>query len=185
MGIAGTGKTTIAKEIENQDNSFMLATHHGWIDPILKLLGKDASVFWSLDERGWSALNQARDVVFNTIAEVAPSDSNFIITNEMLANNHWHQEFFDKVASTVKKRQARLIPIRLVCQLDELLQRVQSDERKNYYKTRDTALIQKRFQEEDVFYSSLSSEFTLDVTHLSPIESAKHILHWVDKSQSE
>ncbi|MFO8671966.1 hypothetical protein SC848_01050 [Legionella pneumophila serogroup 1] len=45
MGIAGTGKRTIGEEIVAQDNTFRLAHHHDWIDPILKLLGSDASVF--------------------------------------------------------------------------------------------------------------------------------------------
>ncbi|AMQ28329.1 TPA: hypothetical protein KKX32_000365 [Legionella pneumophila] len=185
MGIAGTGKRTIGEEIVAQDNTFRLAHHHDWIDPILKLLGSDASVFWSLDEKGWSVLNQARDVIFNTIAEVAPQDSNFVITNELLANNPWHQEFFNKVLATAKKRQSNLVPVRLVCELDELINRVRSPNRKKYYKTQDVALIQQRFKDDEVFYSSLPTEYTLDVTHLTPKEAAEKILHWLDKQSKE
>ena len=119
MGIAGTGKKTIGEEISKQDASFKLAHHHAWIDPILKLLNNNAAAAWqSLDEKGWGALNQARDVIFHTIAEVCPKESNFIITYEMLADNPYHQEFFDTLNSTVKKRNATLIPVRLICELD-------------------------------------------------------------------
>ena len=41
MGIAGTGKMTIGEAIVQQDRHFKLASHHTWIDPVLKLLGND------------------------------------------------------------------------------------------------------------------------------------------------
>ena len=179
MGIAGTGKTTIAKAINKQDKSFKLAYHHGWIDPVLRLLGDDSDVFWSLDEKGWDALNKARDVILNTMVDVCPKENNFVITFEMLANNPWHQNFFDKVHDASKKRGATLIPVRLVCELEELMKRLKSDSRKNYYKTQDEALIKKRFEEEDVFFSHMPTEFTLDVTHLTPEESATRIIQRV------
>jgi aminoglycoside 6'-N-acetyltransferase len=131
MGIAGTGKKTIGEAIVQQDRSFKLAHHHSWIDPVLKLLGNDSSVWYSLDEKGWEALNQARDVILNTIARVCPTESNFVITYEMLANNPYHQDFFNKVYHTAKKRNATLIPVRLVCELDELLKRLQHSNRIN------------------------------------------------------
>lgn len=185
MGIAGTGKKTIGEAITHQDNSFRLAHHHAWIDPVLKLLGNNASVWWSLDEKGWNALNQARDVIFNTIATVCSKESNFLITYEMLANNPYHQEFFDQVNATAQKRDAQLIPVRLICELDELLNRLTQQDRADFYKTQDKKLITTRFANEKVFFSYMPHEFTLDVTHLSPEESAKQIIQWATNVQQE
>ena len=112
MGIAGTGKNTIGEEISKQGASFKLAHHHAWIDPILKLLNNNAAAAWqSLDEKGWGALNQARDVIFHTIAEVCPKESNFIITYEMLADNPYHQEFFDTHQITFLKHPLALLHV--------------------------------------------------------------------------
>lgn len=185
MGIAGTGKKTIGEAITHQDNTFKLAHHHGWIDPVLKLFGTDASVWYELDEKGWAALNQARDVIFNTIANVCSKTSNFIITFEMLANNPYHREFFEKVCILAKKREAKLIPVRLICDLDELLSRLQQPDRKSYLKTQDIELIKNRYNAEKVFFSEMSHELTLDVTNITPIESARKILKWVADIQSE
>lgn len=185
-GIAGTGKKTIGEAITSQDNSFRMAHHHAWIDPILKLFGNDPSaVWWSLDERGWDALNQARNVILNTIANVCPEESNFVITYEMLANNPYHQAFFDDVYETAKKRHAKLIPVRLICELDELLRRVGQQNRADFYKTQDKKLIKTRFANEKVFFSHIPHELTLDVTNLAPNESAKQIIQWATTIQNQ
>jgi aminoglycoside 6'-N-acetyltransferase len=113
---------------------------------------------WSLNEKGWSAINQALDVTLYTIAEVCPKDSNFVITSEMLANNPYHKNYFERVQRAAAKRGATLTPVRLECELDELLKRVQNKKRSEYFKTRDADLIKKRFAENEVFYTHMPSE---------------------------
>ena len=183
MGIAGTGKMTIGEAIIKQNANFKLVTPDSAIDPVLKLLGDNAQVMWSLDEKGWAAVNQALDVILYTIAEVCPKESNFIITSEMLADNPYHQNYFERVQHAATKRAAKLIPVRLICELDELLERVQNNSRLAYFKTRDPELIKKRFAEEKVFFSKMPNEFTLDVTHLTPDDSAKKIMQWATNHQ--
>ncbi len=176
MGIAGSGKMTISNAIKKQDNNFKLTSSDSWSDPILKLLGDDEAIWWALDEKGWNAINQARDVILNTMADVCPPDSNFVICQEMLANNPYHQDFYNKVISVVEKRNAIFLPVRLICELDELLRRVQHTDRAAYYKTRDVELIKKRFTEDQVFFSDNPNEYTLDVTHLTSEKSATTII---------
>lgn len=176
MGIAGTGKMTVGNAIRKQDNSFKLVTSDSWSDPILRLLGDDESIWWSLDEKGWDAVNQSRDVILNTIANVCPIESNFIICQEMLADNPYHQDFYNKVNVVVEKREAKFMPVRLICELDELLRRVQNTDKAAYFKTRNTELIKKRFADDQVFLSHSPNEYTLDITHLPSEESAKKII---------
>jgi len=183
MGIAGTGKMTIGEAIVKQNPNFKLVTPDLAMEPVLKLLGDDADVMWSLNEKGWNAINQALDVVLYTIAEVCPKDSNFVITSEMLANNPYHQNYFERIQQAARKRGANLTPIRITCELDELLNRVQNNSRLNYFKTRDVELIKKRFKDEKVFFSKLPNELTLDVTQLSPESSATKIIEWIAQHQ--
>lgn len=184
MGIAGTGKKTIGDAIIKQDRTFKLAHHHDWIDPVLKLLDEHyhndnvASVWYSLDEKGWNALNAARKVIFDTIANACAPESNFVITYEVLANNIYHQALFDEVVDLAHIRHSRFIPVRLTCDLEALLKRVTGDSRKKYYKTHDKTLITERFTNEQVFSSHLANEYTLDVTDITPNEAARHILQW-------
>lgn len=181
MGIAGTGKMTIGEAIVKQNPHFKLVTPDAAFGSVLKLLGDDAEVMWSLNEKGWAAVNQALDVLLYTIAEVCPKESNFVITYEMLANNPYHQNYFDRVQRAAAKRGAKLTPVRLICELDELLDRVQNKNRLAYFKTRDVALIKKRFAEDEVFFSHMPNELSLDVTHLTAQEAAGSILEWVNK----
>jgi aminoglycoside 6'-N-acetyltransferase len=183
MGIAGTGKMTIGNAIVKQNSHFKLIIHDSWVEPVLKLLGDNEQVWWSLDKNGWSAVNQALDVMLYTIAEVCPKESNFVITSEMLANNPYHQNYLERVQQAAKKRGATLTPVRLICELGELLERVRNNNRLAYFKTRDVELIKKRFAEEQVFFSKMLNEFTLDVTHLTPDASAKEIMQWVTNHQ--
>ena len=180
-GLAGTGKTTIGAAIARDNQQFRFVPHHAWIDPILNLFGDDESKVWySLGEKGWAALNQARDVVFNTIADVCPPESSFVITYELLAHDIYHQAFFERLMQVVEKRNALFVPVRLICNLDELLKRVSNEQRMAYYKTRDTRLIKKRFAESEVFFSHQPTELTLDVTQLSPQQAAIEIMQWIN-----
>ena len=179
MGIAGSGKMTIGEAIIKQNSSFKLVTPDSSFGSVLELLGDDDQVMWSLNEKGWSAVNQALDVMLYTIAEVCPKESNFVITSEMLANNPYHQNYFERVLSAAVKRSATLTPVRIVCELDELLKRVQNSSRLAYFKTRDIDPIKKRFADDKVFFSKMSNELTLDVTNLMANESAEKILEWV------
>ena len=134
-------------------------------------------------KKGGAAVNQALDVILYTIAEVCPKESNFVITSEMLADNPYHQNYFERVQHAATKRGATLTPVRLICELDELLDRVQDNSRLNYFKMRDVELIKKRFAEEQIFFSNMSNELTLDVTHLTPDASAEKIMQWVTSRQ--
>lgn len=184
MGIAGTGKMTIGEAIVKQNPHFKLATPDSSLDPVLKLLGDNEQVWSSLDEKGWAAVNQALDVTLYTIAEVCPKEGNFVITSEMLANNPYHQNYFERVQHAAAKRGATLTSVRLICELDELLNRAQNKSRLAYFKTRNAGLIKKRFVEEQVFFSKMPNELTLDVTHLTPDVAAAKIIQWVSSHQT-
>lgn len=182
MGIAGSGKMTIGESIVKRDPSFKLVTPDSSFGSILKLLCDNADVMWSLDQKGWAAVNQALDVTLYTIAEVCSKESNFVITSEMLANNTYHQNYFERVQRAAEKRDAILTPVRIICELDELIKRVQDKNRLAYFKTRDVELIKKRFAENEVFYSHLPNELSVNVTNLTSNQSAEKILEWVSRT---
>lgn len=180
MGIAGTGKRTVGAAISKMAN-FKFVHHHSWTDPILNLLGNDSLVWWDLDEKGWKKINDARDVIFSTIADVSPKNFNFIITYEMLDKDPYHQIFYEKVTEIVKKRNAIFLPVRLICDEEEIVNRVQSEDRKKYFKTLDVNLIRKRVQEQSVYYSNHPNELTINNTSKTPEQVGEIIFDWLDK----
>lgn len=175
MGFAGTGKRTVGEALSRKTH-FKFVHHHTWIDPILNLLGNDYSVWWELNEKGWEKLNAARDVIFSTIVDVCPQSSNFIITYEMIDKDPYHNIFYNKILEMVEKRQSHFLPVRLICAENELVARVETEDRKKFFKLRDAEFIRMRSREHEVFYTSHPNEITIDTTDKSPNEAAKIII---------
>lgn len=181
-GISGIGKRTIGEAICKLDPSFQNVTPDDWMTPILRLLGDDDSVLYSLTTEGWNAVNQVRDAVFDTIAHICPHEANFVINEELREDNEWHKKFYARIEQMAKEKQATLIPIRLICDLPVLLERLVSEDRKNYiFKPRDTKEIAARALDTETFKSGSKYELTLDTTTLSPQQSAQKILEHLRK----
>lgn len=179
MGFAGTGKRTVGEALSHKTH-FKYVHHHSWIDPILNLLGDDYNVWWELKEPAWEKLNAARDVIFSTIADVCPPSSSFIISFEMIDKDPYHKIFYNKVMEIVDKRKAHFLPVRLTCNEAELVTRIQSEDRKKYFKTRDVELIQMRSREHEVFHTNHPDEITIDTTAKSPEQVVKIIMDKLD-----
>jgi len=181
-GISGIGKRTIGDAICKLDPSFKNVTPDDWMTPILRLLGDDDSTLYSLTAEGWSAVNQVRDAIFDTIAHICPREANFIINNDLREDNEWHKKFYARIEQMTKEKQATLIPIRLICDLPVLLERIVSEDRKNYiFKPRDAQEIKERALSTETFQSGSKYELTLDTTNLSPQQSAEKILEHLHK----
>lgn len=179
-GISGIGKRTIGQAMCTVNPSFRCVLSDSWQDPILRLLGDDSTVMNTLTSESWTAINKIRDVVFDTIANVCPREFNFVITEELTEGNIWHKNFFERAQLMTQKRNAKLIPVRLFCELPVLLQRVVSEDRKNFLKPRDIDFVKNRFSTTETFKSKNKDEFTLDTTNLSPRESAEKILQHLE-----
>ena len=175
MGFPGAGKRTVGDALALKMGA-RFSDHHDLVDPILKLWGDDYNVMWDMTPAMWDKFNAVHDVYLSTIADACSKDSSFIITEMMFDQDPFHKIFYDKVLSVVQKRQAHFFPIRLVCDEDELAKRVQSDGRKQYFKTRDVELSRRRSKENEVFYSHHANELTINNTHLSPDDVSELII---------
>ena len=180
-GIDGVGKRTIGETLCSLDRTFKLVLSDLWLNPILSLMGDGPNVINTLDAEGWKAINEIRDIIFDTIAHVCPQGSNFVITEKLVEGNIWHEKFYERVELMANEKQAFLIPIRLICELPVLLTRVVSVDRKNYHKPRDANVVRERALHQETFKSKNKNELTLDTTDLSPKESAEKIFQHLEK----
>jgi hypothetical protein len=176
-GIDGVGKRTIGEALCSLDRTFRLVLSDFWLNPVLQLMSDDPNVINTLDAKGWRAINEIRDVIFDTIAHVCPQGSNFIITEKLVEGNIWHKKFYERVELMANEKQALLVAVRLICELPVLLTRVVSEDRKKYHKPRDANVVRERVLLQETFKSKNKNELTLDTTDLSPKESAEKILH--------
>lgn len=100
----------------------------------------------------------------------------------MFDQDPYHRIFYDKVLSVVKKRKAHFFPIRLLCDEEELAKRVQSKDRKKYFKTRDVDLSKSRSRDLSVFYSHHPNEITINSTDKTPDEVSDIIIDHIQKN---
>jgi hypothetical protein len=148
----------------------------------LRLLGNDYQVWWDLDAKAWEKLNAADDLILSSIADIAPKQNSYVIPQMMFDQNPYHQAFYNKVLAAVEKRKANFFPVRLICEEQELVKRVQSEERKKYLKTMDVELSIRRSREKTVFYSRNPNEITINNTNKSPSEAADIIINHMQKT---
>ncbi len=83
----------------------------------------------------------------------------------------------------METRKANFFPARLICGQEELAERVQSNDRKQYFKTTDPKYIRSQVQNKSVFYSHHPNEITIDNTDKSPECVAKIIMNHLKQSE--
>ncbi len=173
IGFAGTGKLTIAKEIIAQTN-MKLVSNHLSNNPVLSLIHADGKT--PLPSEVWKNIAIIRDVVFDTITNISPADYSFIFTNELIEGNETDMMIYRKVENVAAKRGSKYLPVRLICEVDELCKRVISEERKINHKMIDADAARQQFIKSKVLTLDHQNTLTLDVTHLTAKQASDIIL---------
>lgn len=173
IAFAGTGKLTIAKELSSRINA-RIVDNHLINNPIFSLISLDGKT--PLPELVWDKVAQVREAVFTTIEEASPKDFNFIFTNELLESSEADKSIYYRVAAIAKKRNSIFVPVRLVCDIEELAKRVNSPERISSFKMTDIFSTREKFAKEKLFMPDAPYAFSIDITNLTPQESAEEII---------
>jgi predicted kinase len=170
VGFPGVGKLTIARALAGVVAGTIVDNH--WInDPVLRLLPmSDAAV----PEAVWPQVAKVRDAVLETIATLAPRESNFIFTHAGANEDQADRAAFEAYRNVATRRGARFVAVRLLCGEDELVQRIQSPERRGRKLTDPNEAIGnvRGFSPLD---PRTPNSLTLDVTDLSAEQAAARI----------
>ena len=178
IGFAGVGKLTIAKELSLRMNARII-DNHLINNPILNLIPLDGKT--AISSLVWEKIAQIREIVFTAIEEISPKDFNFIFTNELLESSQQDKDVYQRVAAIAQKRRSLFVPIRLVCDLDELCKRVSSEKRAVQYKMTSIESTKEKYEKESLFSPDHPLTQTIDVTHLSAHETVEQIVALLKK----
>lgn len=172
IGFPGTGKYTISKEICKNHDFILCDNHHvnNCLFPLVKADGKR-----DLPEGMWNNVKQVWDVVFNTILNLAEPEYNYIFTN-YLNTDQDDYDHFNFMTDFAKKRGSTFIPIFLTCDIKTLKKRATNHERELRLKLVDRQKIDELINKNQLIDIKHPNAITLDITSLSPQESAKIIL---------
>ncbi len=177
IAFAGTGKYTIGREL-CQRTGAQLIGNYLIASPVFKVVNADGIT--PLPSGVWDKIKQIRRTVYAAIRELSPPKMSFVFTVEWRANNPGDQKSFVDLEELAAARQSLFVPIRLICDVDELCRRVVQPSRVEMLKSISPELARRKSAEDSVLMPAHPNLLTLDVTRRSPAESVQAILDQVD-----
>ena len=173
IGLAGTGKLTIAKAIQRQFDC-LLVDNHLINNVVFSLIDPDGVT--PVRQEVWSKVIAIRSIALATIRDHSRRNRNFVFTNELLAGNARHEQFFADVRDLAQARGATLLPVRLLIDPEELARRVVSPGRTEAFKDINAAGARERAATCTLLQPAGVDCMNLDVTALTAEEAASRIL---------
>ncbi|OWV86536.1 chloramphenicol phosphotransferase [Rhizobium sp. N122] len=172
IGFPGVGKLAIAKELSLLFPAKIIDNH--WFNnPILRLLDDDGTS--PLPEGIWEYTGRVRQAVLDAIVAYSAPSANFIFTHAGIEGDQRSIRTFQQIAAAAEQRQALLVPVRLLCDEDELARRISTPARRAHLKSIDVEASRKRSRQACVLDPQHQNTLMLDVTFASPQESAAAI----------
>lgn len=173
LGMPGTGKYTIAKEMV-QLAPFRLVDNHLINNPLFSLVRQDGKT--KLPPRIWDNTAKIWEAVADTMVHICPPEFSFILTNALFDHDEGDRRHAQNMKAVAVARKGAYIPVRLVISdVEEHTRRITAPQRNERMKEIN-AEAPKRYAGLDVLKTGLPEEFTLDVTSLSPADAARDIL---------
>jgi hypothetical protein len=173
IGLAGTGKLTIARAIRAELDC-LLVDNHLINNVVFSLVDLDGVS--PVTPEVWARVQDVRTAALATVRDLSRPGRSFVFTNELLAGHPRHERWFADVREVAHSRGARLVPVRLLIDPDELARRVASPGRAEAFKDVDAAGARLRANRVSLYQPVGVACLDLDVTALSPAEAAARIL---------
>jgi deoxyadenosine/deoxycytidine kinase len=173
IGFAGTGKYTIGRELCERTGA-KLIDNHLINNPIFKVVEADGIT--PLPPGVWDKVKTIRAIVYDAIRELSPPDLSFVFTIELIEGKPGEQKAFEDLANLAEVRNSLFVPVRLVCDVDELCRRITSPGREAMLKAISPEGARKKSSESEILKTDDPNQLTIDVTRKSPSESTDDIL---------
>lgn len=173
IGFAGTGKYTIGRALAERTGA-RLIDNHLINNPIFKVVNVDGVT--PLPPAVWGKVSEIRRLVYEAIREISPPDLSFIFTLELRESEPNAHRAIHDLQELADARRSLLVPVRLVCDVEELCRRVTDPARRERLKEISPELARKKMEEHTVLNPQHENTRTIDVTAKSPAESADAIL---------
>lgn len=178
IGYAGTGKYTIAKELAALTGA-VIVDNQLINSPFFSVVGASGNT--PLPAAVWPKIESIRRIVLDTVAELVPPEASFLFTNELYEGKPMDRRWYEDVAILATKRQARLVPVILHCEPEELCRRVTSPERAVRFKERSAYRTRENIRTYQLLRVDHPNCLELEITTLSPIQAAQTILVHAEK----
>lgn len=184
FGFPGVGKNTIAQEIEKQSAvspCAMIAIHNHLLSNGLR------HVVSRLDAESYARIqpdlhHHTMKAWLNFLEFVSKAIPNqgLVFTSVLYQNDPDRVQFFEFIRTWARDENRPFLPVRLICDENELQQRLQSENRKQSFKLTDPDILQNLMRDNEIL--SPDDCLELDITHIPAEESAQKILAHIMKN---
>lgn len=170
IGFPSSGKLTTAKELCKIIDAVIVSNNlfNNIIFKIVKL--RNAEVTSEL----WEKIFAVRENMLSMLEKHYIESKHYIFTNELIDGDPYNQRLYNSVVNLSKKVGVEILPVVLHCNSEELVKRVQSEERYQENKTTDSDFAIKKIEGKRLFVPE--GAFEIDNSNLSAKEVAKKIV---------
>jgi hypothetical protein len=185
IGFPGAGKYTIAKAVaqsaELEDDHYVVIDNHHTANVIFAALDVDG--VRQLPPGVWDRVREVREALLRTIEEISPREWSFVFTNVLTEHDPADAEVVDRLVNLAARRNSAYVPIRIICETEELIQRVTNDDRKERLKWIDPDGVRTFVASARLISLDEHLAIDINVTSLSPTEAAQQVLQRVRSLQ--
>jgi len=183
IGFPGVGKLTVAKALKKKLENCDILDNHLSNDCIFPFAEVDKNRIDAYSDEAWKAIGIIKNTIWDFIINHGKPNQTIILTN-VLVDGYAPSEMksFLKRKKFAEDRNSLFVPVRLICDTNELKRRVVSEERQNSEKASNTEIIDKFLGEGfTVLKSDEENELTIDNTNLQPDDVADIIIKHCEK----
>jgi hypothetical protein len=177
IGFAGTGKYTIGRELCRRTGA-KLIDNHLINNPIFTVV--DADGVTPLPKAIWGKVKAVRQVVYESIREMSPADMSFVFTIQLIEKDTEDNKAFEDLADLAAARQSLFVPVRLICDVEEICRRIVNPSRVRMLKEISPESARRRAADHAVLNPSHPNLRTIDVSGKTASESVEEILNIVE-----
>jgi hypothetical protein len=175
LGSPGVGKRTVADALHDLTGAVVLDNHRVNL-PIMSLFDWNGSD--RLPPEIWGYVDRIRDAVLDALAEIAPREASFVLTNALETT---HLAWLERIEGIAETRGALFVPVLLECELEEQLRRVGTDDRKSRLKLSDPEVAREFIAGTEFYRPTGPTALVIDTTSRSPEESARLVADHVTR----
>ena len=171
IGQAGVGKLTTARAIGAMTGARIIDNHYV-NNPILRLIELYRPE--PLPEEVWDHIGEVRNAILETVAQLSPPRWSFIFTF-VAFDAPEDIAVYRAIRRVAERRGARFQPVRLHCEVDELVRRIASPERRALFK--DTSVENARLAAgRPLMTLEEPNALDIDTTHVPAEQVAQRIV---------
>ncbi|MGL9717425.1 MAG: AAA family ATPase [Wolbachia sp.] len=170
IGFPGSGKLTTAKELCKIIDAVIVSNNlfNSIIFEVVELRNSEVT------DDLWEKIFAVRENMLAMLREHHIKSKHYIFTNELIDGDPYDQKLHKSVVNLSKKMGVEILPVVLHCNSEELVKRVQSEERHQENKITDSDFAMKKIKGKRLF--APEGSFEIDNSSLSAKEVAERIV---------